>query len=65
MDAAQVKKVGAIAGLLLALLVVGRWIYIRVTPDPYTRSLYESADKINKKLDELKREQQKPSNTAP
>lgn len=65
MGTEQLKKIAAIAGLLLVLVLIGRWIYIRVTPDPYTQELNESADKINKKLDELKREQQKPSNTAP
>lgn len=65
MDAVQAKKIGGAIAVAVALLIVGRIIYVRVAPSPEAQEFNNSADKINKKLDELKREQQKPSNTAP
>lgn len=61
MDAAQAKKVGAIAGLLLALIVVGREIYIRVTPDPDAQRMNDAADRAYQRLEELKKKQNAPN----
>jgi len=51
----KAKKIVTYIGCFIALALVGRMIYVRVTPSPEAQKLNNAAQEIDRKLDELEK----------
>ncbi|MGG6269594.1 hypothetical protein ACQ4M3_36575 [Leptolyngbya sp. AN03gr2] len=51
----NVKQVPMLLSCVVAVLIVGKLIYDRIAPAPMSQELNESADRINSKLDAIKK----------